>query len=213
MRYIFTILFALFISLPASAQDIPDMVQASYEDLTSFEAGFVQHLTNAASGETEERKGRIWFKQPSLVRWETINPEPELLIVGKEAVWNYFENEELAIKYRANQLFNSKTMIKFLSGKANLKEDFQVEDQGDDRGLAKLRLVPFEPETGMVLAYIWVDRKSGLLQQVLIVDFYGNGNMVTLSEVELNEGADDAIFEFTPPKGVDVEDNTVGTMP
>ncbi len=213
MRYILSVILVLFMAGPVSAQDIPDMVQNSYESLTSFQAGFVQHLTNAASGEAEERKGRIWFKQPSLVRWETIKPEPELLVVGKDAVWNYFETEELAIKYKATQLFNSKTMIKFLSGKANLKEDFQVEDQGDDHGMAKLRLVPLEPEPGMVLAYIWVDRKSGLLQQVLIVDFYGNGNMVTLESLEINKVADDTLFDFTPPEGVDVEDNTVGVMP
>ncbi|HWR03735.1 MAG TPA: outer-membrane lipoprotein carrier protein LolA, partial [Humidesulfovibrio sp.] len=108
----------------------------------------------------------------------------------------------------SNQVFNSKTMIRFLSGKANLKEDFKIEEQGTENGLTKLRLVPKEPEPTMVLAYIWVDTKTSLLGRVLIVDFFGNGNQVTLNNLQLDKRADAKLFEFTPPSGTQIKDNT-----
>lgn len=47
----------------------------------------------------------------SLVRpQETQKPEKELLVVGQHAVWDYFEADKVAMKYRSSQVFNSKTM-------------------------------------------------------------------------------------------------------
>jgi len=204
---VFAVLLAALLPATAQANKITDAIQKRYDSLNAFQTDFQQELTNAASGSVEKRSGKIWFKQ-SLVRWETQKPEKELLVVGKSAVWNYFEADNVAMKYRTSQVFNSKTMIRFLSGKANLKEDFKIEEQGTENGLVKLRLVPKEPEPTMVLAYIWVDAKTSLLGRVRIVDFFGNGNQVSLTNLSVDKRADAKLFEFTPPKGAQVKDNT-----
>lgn len=192
----------------AQSEEITRRIQQQYETLKGFKAGFTQELTNAASGEVEKRRGSIAFMQPSLIRWETVEPEKELLIVGEKAVWDYFSEERLAIKYPLAQVLSSKTMIRFLSGKAQLEEDFAVENQGQEGGLVKIRLTPKEPEPSLVLAYIWVDPKKYLIRSVLLMDFYGNGNQVNLSNLELNPGLSKSYFNFTPPAGVEVQDNT-----
>lgn len=199
---------ALSVPCLAQEEDVADRIQQRYENLQSFQADFVQILTNAASGEQDRRTGSILFKHPSLVRWFTSMPEKELLVVGPQFVWDYFPAEELAVKYRVDQVFNSKTMVKFLSGRANLKEDFVVEAQGEDNGWLKFKLIPFEPEPSLVLGYMWVEKDTNLLRQVLLVDFFGNGNQVSLANVELDIPVEDGQFQFTPPEGVDVEDNT-----
>lgn len=225
--YSFTLAVALMLSMvvPARAQDtiapddLPDLIQQRYETLKTFQADFEQELTNVASGEVDIRSGRIWFKQPSQVRWETVEPEKELLVVGPDVAWNYIEEEELAIKYSVTQLLDSKTVLRFISGQANLKDDFIVktEWQGADavrekwgKGFTVLQLVPKEAEPGMVLAYIGVEPDTGLLRQVMIVDFYGNGNELRLANVELNVDLTADMFTFTPPEGTQVEDNTQG---
>lgn len=201
------------------ANKVPDLIQKRYENLDSFQADFVQELTNVASGEVDVRKGQIWFKQPSRVRWETTEPEKELLIVGPDYAWDYIEEDELAIKYSVESLLNSKTILRFISGQANLKEDFIIKTEWDGaqavrekwgKGNVVLQLTPKEPEPGMVLAFIGVEPGTGLLRQVMIVDFYGNGNEVRLSGVELNIALRDEMFQFNPPEGVIVEDNTQG---
>ncbi len=192
----------------AQANKITDAIQKRYDATQFFQADFQQELTNAASGSVDKRSGRIIFKQPSLVRWDTQKPEKELLIVGQKTVWDYFESEKVVLKYKPTQVFSSKTMIRFLSGKANLKEDFKVEEQGFDNGLIKLRLIPKEPEPSMVLAYLWVDSKTSMIARVLIVDFYGNGNQMTLQNISTDRRPDASAFEFTVPQGVQVKDNT-----
>ncbi|BCS87145.1 LolA family protein [Pseudodesulfovibrio sediminis] len=200
-----------------SPDDLPDLIQQRYESLKTFKADFEQELTNVASGEVETRTGTIWFKQPSQVRWETVSPEKELLVVGPDVAWNYIEDEELAIKYSVATLLDSKTILRFISGQANIKEDFvvQTEWQGADdvrakwgKGFTVLKLIPKEAEPGMVLAFVGVEPETGLLRQVMIVDFYGNGNELRLSDVSLNVDLGSEMFTFVPPKGTQVEDNT-----
>lgn len=204
---------------PIRAEDLPDLIQKRYETLKTFRADFEQDLTNVASGEVEHRKGRIWFRNPSQVRWETSAPEEELLVVGEEYAWDYIRDEELAIKYSVASLLDSKTILRFLSGRANIKEDFVVKTEwaGADevrarwgKGFTVLQLVPKEAEPGMVLAFIGVEPDTGLLRQVMIVDFYGNGNEVRLSNIEADVDLAPDMFTFTPPAGTQVEDNTQG---
>ena len=229
MRKIFFLLIALCLvptfgavsmaADPLPAEDLPDLIQQRYESLKTFQADFVQELTNVASGEVETREGRIWYKQPSQVRWETATPEKELLVVGPEYAWDYIEDEELAIKYGVATLLDSKTILRFISGQANIKEDFVVktEWQGADevrakwgKGFTVLQLIPKEAEPGMVLAFIGVEPDTGLLRQVMIVDFYGNGNELRLSNVEMDVNLSAEMFTFEPPEGITVEDNTQG---
>jgi outer membrane lipoprotein carrier protein len=204
---------------PIPAQDLPDLIQKRYETLKTFRADFTQELTNVASGQVDKREGKIWFRQPSQVRWETSAPEKELLVVGPEFAWDYIPDEELAIKYGVTSLLDSKTILRFLSGQANIKEDFVVKTEwpGADAVRAKwgkdltvLQLLPKEAEPGMVLAFVGVEPDTGLLRQVMIVDFYGNGNEVTLSNVETDVDLAPDMFAFTPPEGTHVEDNTRG---
>lgn len=206
-----------FAGEPIPISDLPDAIQRKYNDMGTFTASFVQELTNVSSGETEIRNGKLWYQQPHMVRWETLVPEKEILVLGPDVAWDYFEDEELAFKYRVSGLLDSKTILRFISGQANIKEDFYIKTEWEGaeqvrekwgRGYAILQLTPKEPEPGMVQAYIGVEPGTGLLRQVMIVDFYGNGNEIRLSEVKTSIPLDQKLFTFTPPEGIQIEDNT-----
>ena len=205
---IMVMLMICLLPVQGFAEEISAHIQKQYQDLESFSSSFVQRLTNAATKEVEVRSGTIIFAKPRNIRWETTVPEKELLLVGKEVVWDYFPDEQVAYKYAVDQVLKSKTMLRFISGEANLEEDFVIENQGDDAGMIKLKLIPREPETNLVLAYIWVQPTTNMLGKVLIVDFFGNGNELELSNMAMNKPLPPDIFTFTPPQGVDVEDSS-----
>jgi outer membrane lipoprotein carrier protein len=192
--------------------EITKQVQKTYQSITSFAADFRQEMNNASSKEREIRTGKIAFSQPGLIRWETVKPEKELLIVAKDSVWDYFEDEKTAYRYPVEDILNSKTMLKFLSGKANLSEDFFVSEEKDqaakEQGQVKLRLAPKEPEPGLVMAQAWVDTKTFLLRRIILQDFYGNTNDLSLNDIKINAQLPKGTFDFTPPKGVEILDET-----
>ncbi len=191
-------------ALAAQAEaGIVEKIQRRYESIQSFQAGFTQKLTVAASRESEQRQGTLYFLHPGLIRWETVSPEPELLIVGSEVVWNYFEEEDIAYRYAVEDVLGSATVLKILSGQARLDEDFLTEvDLAEETAATVIRLRPRVPDRSLVEATILVDPETFLLQQVLAVDFYGNTNQVVLHDLRLDPDLAPSLFEFTPPEGV-----------
>jgi outer membrane lipoprotein carrier protein len=209
-KTILACLVAVLTAIPAHGADLVDAVQKKYESLSGFTADFNQDLKNSSSGEGEKRSGTIAFKKPSLVRWETVSPEKELLLVGKDVVWDYFEDDREAYRYPVEEIINSKTMLKFLTGKANLREDFHVFEEKDPEaaGLTRFKLVPKEPEPGLVMAHVWIDPATQMIMRLSIQDFYANTNDLTLKNLRIETGLPDSLFVFTPAKGVSVHDNT-----
>ncbi len=198
------------VALPVRGADLVDAVQKKYEEIVGFTADFNQDLKNSSSGEDEKRSGTIAFKKPSLVRWVTQKPEKELLVVGNDAVWDYFEEDKEAYRYPVEEIISSKTMLKFLTGKANLREDFHVFEEPDPEagGLSRLKLVPKEPEPGLVMAHVWIDPATHLIMRISIQDFYANTNTLRLENLKIDSKLPDSLFVFSPPKGVTVHDNT-----
>lgn len=198
-------LFLFFLSFPASAQEIADTIQAQYAQVESFQTEFSQTLTNAASGESEDRNGTIWYQKPEMIRWQTTHPEEELLISTGDMVWDYFPEEKVAYKYSLQGRFDSKTMLKFISGQVNLREDFRIKNQGTDvNKWTKIRLVPKNPEPSLVMAHIWLEPQTHLIRQVLLEDFFGNTNQLTFHKIQLNVDLDSCLFTFDPPAEVEV---------
>ncbi|THB66342.1 MAG: outer membrane lipoprotein carrier protein LolA [Desulfovibrio sp.] len=205
------LLAALALPGSALAQDVTEItseLQNQYETLDSFRADFTQVLNNAASGESQERSGELYYAKPDLIRWETTSPENELLIVGQNEVWDYFADEYVAYKYSLEAVLESKTMLRFISGEAKLDEEFYVEFDGEDEGLLKLTLLPLEPEPQLVEAVVWVDPDTYMFSKILVMDFYANENVLIFGNMERNPDLEPALFEFTPPEDVEIFDNT-----
>lgn len=199
---------ALFQPGTLLAEDLSRKIQETYTSIQSFKTGFRQKLTNAASGEVQERTGTILFRKPRNIRWETISPEKELLVVRDDLVWDVFPAEGVAYKYSLEGKFSSKTMLEFLTGEVSLEQDFQVLDQGLEDGLRKVRLVPKNPEPSLVLAYLWLDPQDLTLKKILLVDFFGNGNELAFEDLKLDVNVSDDQFSYTPPEDMAVIDNT-----
>lgn len=186
------------------ATELTDKIQERYDTLDSFRSFFLQKLTNASSKEVQERLGNIVFARPHFIRWETTSPEPELLIIGQDMVWDYFPEEETAYRYSVTEVLDSKTMIRFLSGEANLKEDFTIEDLGQDNGYFHLKLMPKEPEPNLVEGEIWVNPEHHMIERIKLLDFFGNENDLELTGIEQNVAISGDEFSFTPPQGIDI---------
>ena len=217
------ILFCAFLILGlfvqgASAADISATVknmQTAYAGMQSFRADFTQQLLQRESGVVEKRQGVILFQKPLRVRWETAAPHAELLMVTDKEIWNYLPDEELAYRYSRALAEDSRSLIQVITGQSALSRDFDVESaqSADDGNLVHLLLYPKEPTTELTEAQIWLDPSTSLIRRVMVMDFYGNTNTIELQNLKPNASVADKDFQFTPPRGTEVEDHVEAKHP
>ena len=217
------ILFCAFLILGlfvqgASAADISATVknmQTAYAGMQSFRADFTQQLLQRESGVVEKRQGVILFQKPLRVRWETAAPHAELLMVTDKEIWNYLPDEELAYRYSRALAEDSRSLIQVITGQSALSRDFDVESaqSEDDGNLVHLLLYPKEPTTELTEAQIWLDPSTSLIRRVMVMDFYGNTNTIELQNLKPNASVADKDFQFTPPRGTEVEDHVEAKHP
>ncbi|MGE9986628.1 outer membrane lipoprotein chaperone LolA [Desulfovibrio sp. SGI.169] len=204
---------ALFSVSAVVAADLASIIRQRYETLKSFSAEFEQTLTHKESGSVERRRGSLLFQKPLLIRWQTAKPHEETLVVTAKEIWDYLPDEEVAYRYPPSLVRDSRSIIQVITGQAALTKDFEVKPEGDEQGLARLRLYPKEPAPQMVEALIWVEPDSGCIRRASIVDFYGNTNEVRFLSFKADARLNAADFSFTPPRGIDVEDRIDRDVP
>ena len=196
----------LMAATAAQASDIANTIQARYEKLRTFSATFEQTLTHKESGSVEKRQGNLLFQKPLLIRWQTDKPHEETLVVTNKEIWDYLADEEIAYRYPLELVRDSRTIIQVITGQAALTKDFDVKEDGQENGLAKLHLYPKEAAPQMVEALLWVEPATGYIRRASIIDFYGNSNDVRFTQFKPDVSLKASDFTFTAPKGVEVED-------
>lgn len=196
----------LFAASAAQASDIATTIQARYDKLRTFSATFEQTLTHKESGSVEKRQGNLLFQKPLLIRWQTDKPHEETLVVTSKEIWDYIIDEEIAYRYPLELVRDSRSIIQVITGQAALTKDFDVKEDGQENGLAKLHLYPKEAAPQMVEALLWVEPATGYIRRASIIDFYGNSNDVRFTQFKPDTTLKASDFTFTAPKGVEVED-------
>ncbi len=215
-KFITTILICiLFLMLGKSfvyAQGIIDALQKNYQSLNSFSADFNQKLYHRESMHTQERSGTFSFEKEINIRFETLEPSEELLIVNSNEIWNYFPDEEIAYKYNAQIAKQSQNILSILTGKTALDKDFEVEieenKEVDEEKFHFLKLYPLEPTIELTEAEIWIEPEQMLITRIKVYDFYGNTNEIFFSNYKKNIPLDTELFTFVPPNGIDIEDQS-----
>jgi len=209
------ICLTLFFSGSSSAgkgtKDLTEAIQKQYQSIESFRTDFTQKLINSSSKESQTRKGWIVYERPRRIHWETESPEKESLILNGETVWDYYPNEGVAYRYSLQKKFDSRTMLRFISGEIDLRREFNVtrlEPDSKDKGLTRLKLVPKDPDPGLVKAEIRVDTKKMLIKRIRLVDFFGNENILRFHHIQRNCQPDMELFNFQPPEDTRVVDES-----
>ena len=220
MRALVPVAVALVLVLPADqagaqtdTATVIRNIQDIYAGVDSFRARFRQELTHQAGATTETRHGSFLFRKPMLVRWETEEPHPELMVVTDREIWNYLPDEKLAYRYSLSLVRDSRSIIVVITGQSALDKEFEVERMADEEGLIHLLLYPRDPAPELTEAHVWVDPGSFLIKQAMGMDFYGNTNKIIFETMTPGGQVGAADFAFTPPPGTEVEDHIADEGP
>ena len=213
--WVFIVLFTILAPLAALAADkslpIEEVVarlQQTYEKTKDFKASFLQETFVQSIKKTDIEEGTVFLKNPKNMLWNYSKPKAKKLIVNTSKAWLYLPQEKVVYTQEADAIFKSKTLIKFLSGLGKLKNDFSIKYAEprmlDTQGNYQLVLTPLEKNPSLNPFAITVDKNTYLIVRVSFEDTMGNSTTLKFSNISVNTGLTDKMFQFHPPEGISI---------
>lgn len=197
-----------FAAIPAPIDEVVFRLQQTYEKTQDFKAGFSQATTIQSIKKTDIEEGTVFYKNPKNMLWNYSKPKAKKLVINARKAWLYLPQEKVAYVQEADYIFKSRTLIRFLSGLGKLKDDFVIKyaepNALDKQGNYLLILTPLEKTPSLHPFRITVDQNTFLISQISFADTMGNSTLIKFSNITINTGLAEKMFQFKPPKGVSI---------
>ena len=206
-RILLALLICVLFNVSLAQQGALEQLNSLLVSIESLKADVVQLIVESDGGILEESKIKMYFKKPNGFYWETITPFKELIVTNGVKLWNYqpdleqvvIENWDSSKSELAAQLLNGET--------ENLGSDYQIEQlYSDDSGDHQFSLTPLA--TDSVYERISISFVTSELDQIYLNSKNGQQTVWRFVTIERNESLEDNVFEFDPPAGIEIIENT-----
>ena len=191
-------LFVAAFSFPTIAQpDARALLDDFARGLDSLSAEFSQITVDGSDEVVEESYGRMYFQAPDLIRWDYLEPFPQVIVADGEQLWHYDESLE-QVTVRPQPAPGDSPML-VLTRPELLEKFYRIlpSDRPD-----QLRFEPLADQAEIEMARLtFRDGKPATLD---LFDTLSQSTRLTLSNIERNPEIDPSIFEFEVPEGADV---------
>lgn len=206
-RILLALLICVLFNVSLAQQGALEKLNSMLVSIESLKADVVQLIVESDGGILEESKIKMYFKKPNGFYWETITPFKELIVTNGVKLWNYqpdleqvvIEDWDSSKSELAAQLLNGET--------ENLGSDYQIEQlYSDDSGDHQFTLTPLA--TDSVYERISISFVTSELDQIYLNSKNGQQTVWRFVTIERNESLEDNVFEFDPPAGIEIIENT-----
>ena len=191
-------LFVAAFSSPALSQpEARALLDDFARGLESLSAEFSQITVDGNDEVVEESRGRMYFQSPDLIRWDYLEPFPQVIVADGEQLWHYDESLE-QVTVRPQPAPGDSPML-VLTRPELLEKFYRIlpSDRPD-----QLRFEPLADQAEIEMARLtFRDGKPATLD---LFDPFGQSTRLTLTNIERNPEIDPAVFEFEVPEGADV---------
>ncbi len=195
-------------TFPAKVQATPlpallKEVEAKYFKASTLIADFNEADESATTKQIKKSSGKIQFKRPGKLHWETLKPDHNILISDGKKFWFYtppFDESEAGQYLEKNA---SQVQTKFAQGLLAGTFSYNVSNGSmtvKQKSATDFVVVPKKGTGGTVKeATLHVDPAQKLIVGVDLSHRGGNKTNISLSNIRLGQPLDDSLFHFTPP--------------
>jgi outer membrane lipoprotein carrier protein len=207
MNFILLFFFASITSLTTQAalpKPLLD-IEKKYLAAKTLEARFSQTQFVAMTGVKKISGGIITIQHPGQFRWETLNPDKNLLVTDGKKFWFYtppFEagDRGQVIEKKTNEV-QSELASLLLSGAFSKVKNLKIEKVSE-------KIYKLTPEQGVAgsvkTAQIVIDNQKSLIEKIHLEHDGGNQVDIELQNIKLGQKYDSGFFRFVTPSNTDV---------
>jgi outer membrane lipoprotein carrier protein len=203
MRKVFIVLLPVISQLFAlEASEILEKTIEKYRNMNSFYAEFEQVYCDEEAGICQRFEGKTYYVKPNFFRMEIAQPN-QIYVGDSVSLWIYMPDEKRVVRQRLEQMpFQINPDALF----ANYEEEYDatVAEEGED--YYQILLTPKE-EIGMYRKMtVQIRKKKFDIMAILVQDEAGAESKFEFTKMEINKKISKKLFEFSPPKGVQVDE-------
>jgi outer membrane lipoprotein carrier protein len=182
-----------------------DALNYFFSEIHTFEARFGQIVLDEDLTEIDNSEGQVWIQRPGRFRWNYEAPDAQEIVGDSVNVWIYdIELEQVSVRTQDQAIGNSPATI--LAGSGDLEDDYEIEDIGSQGRFDWVNLTPRDEESGFREVRIgFEDNRLRLLE---LLDNLDQRTRISFIDLKENVPIPITTFDFLPPEGVDVIDNT-----
>jgi outer membrane lipoprotein carrier protein len=172
--------------------------------LTAMQGQFTQQTTDAKGQAQPVITGKMSVKRPGQFRWDVVSPTPQLLVASGKLLWIYDPELMQATKQKLDDQVANTPALLFSGDPHKLAEAFDISEEKGGEGEQVFVLRPRGKDA--MFDHVRVQFKGQVLVRMELADSLGQKTDIYFTQVRVNPALPASLFEFTPPKGVDVID-------
>lgn len=203
-RILAVVLFSIVGTFAQAADDAAARLNKVLLGLSSMQADFVQQTTDGKGRTLQAQSGKMSVKRPGLFRWETLKPSTQLVTTNGKVLWIYDPELLQATKQKLDDQVGNTPALLLSGDPRKLNESFVISEEQADKGEQVFLLKPRAKDA--LFDHLRVRFKGKQLQQMVLADSLGQNTDIRFLNVKVNPSLPGSLFQFTPPKGVDVID-------
>jgi outer membrane lipoprotein carrier protein len=175
--------------------------KAFMQDLHTLKAAFRQTIQRPDDDVVYASNGVFYLKRPGQLRWEYEDPATQVIVADGKRIWLH-DIELEQVSHRSQRAALEGTPAQLLSGSAPVEENFELEDQGVQEGLAWIELRPKDKEAQFVkLRLALADNR---LERMEMYDSFGQITRFIFYGMQRNPELSEQLFVFVPPSQIDL---------
>jgi outer membrane lipoprotein carrier protein len=188
---------------PSFAND-SQALQDQLAQLKSFKAQFAQRVTDKQGQAVMQGEGSIALKQPMMIRWQQTNPDDTLFVSNGDKTYYFDSFAEQVTIMDTHSLIDSTPFVLLTSKDPAQWEKYSVIATSTGFSVTPNKGVESQVEQ---LDITFTPNDHGLAKLV-VTDTSGQLSSFIFSDAQVNTALDSNMFEFTPPEGVEVDDQS-----
>ncbi len=181
-------------------------LMSKLSQLAFFSADYSQKILNEQGEVLLEGTGSLAIHKPNLINWKTITPDETLLISDGNTLWSYDPFIEQVSAYSLAKSIHNTPILLLTSDEPSLWQQYQVKQEQQ-----RFIVTPIDTNSQikqLTLSFSAIETSSDdvQLRAFSFQDATGQVSQISLSNFNSKVKPDAALFTFTLPDGVRLED-------
>jgi len=174
--------------------------------LAFFSADYSQKILSEQGEVLLEGTGNLAISKPNLINWKTITPDETLLISDGNTLWSYDPFIEQASAYSLAKSIHNTPILLLTSDEPTLWQQYQVKQDGQRFIVTPINANSQIKQLTLSFSTTKNSNTDVQLSEFSFQDATGQVSQISLSHFNSKVKPDAALFTFTLPEGVRLED-------